>query len=81
MAADVTVEARCRARRRSDGRARSAGSTSSSRTPASSRRGATPTDLDLDALDRTLAVNVRGVAATMKHGARALARDVAARSW
>jgi NAD(P)-dependent dehydrogenase (short-subunit alcohol dehydrogenase family) len=27
---------------------------------------------DLDALDRTLAVNVRGVAATLKHGARAL---------
>ena len=29
-------------------------------------------DFDLAALDRTLAVNVRGVAATMKHGARAL---------
>ena len=29
-------------------------------------------DLDLDALDRTLSVNVRGVAVTMKHGARAL---------
>lgn len=29
-------------------------------------------NLDLDALDRTLAVNVVGVAATMKHGARAL---------
>jgi NAD(P)-dependent dehydrogenase (short-subunit alcohol dehydrogenase family) len=29
-------------------------------------------DFDLDALDRTLAVNVRGVAATLKHGARAL---------
>ncbi len=33
------------------------------------------TELDLAALDRTLAVNVRGVAATMKHGARALPRD------
>ena len=33
------------------------------------------TDLDLEQLDRTLAVNVRGVAATLKHGARALARD------
>jgi NAD(P)-dependent dehydrogenase (short-subunit alcohol dehydrogenase family) len=33
------------------------------------------TDFDLDALDRTLAVNVRGVAATMKHGARALQED------
>jgi NAD(P)-dependent dehydrogenase (short-subunit alcohol dehydrogenase family) len=31
-------------------------------------------DFDLAALDRTLAVNVRGVAATMKHGARALRR-------
>jgi len=30
------------------------------------------TEFDLDALDRTLAVNVRGVAVTMKHGARAL---------
>jgi NAD(P)-dependent dehydrogenase (short-subunit alcohol dehydrogenase family) len=30
------------------------------------------TSFDLDALDRTLAVNVRGVAATIKHGARAL---------
>ena len=30
------------------------------------------TDLDLAALDRTLAVNVRGVAATLKHGGRAL---------
>jgi NAD(P)-dependent dehydrogenase (short-subunit alcohol dehydrogenase family) len=30
------------------------------------------TELDLAALDRTLAVNVRGVAATLKHGARAL---------
>ena len=29
-------------------------------------------NFDLVALDRTLAVNVRGVAATMKHGARAL---------
>lgn len=29
-------------------------------------------NFDLPALDRTLAVNVRGVAATMKHGARAL---------
>jgi NAD(P)-dependent dehydrogenase (short-subunit alcohol dehydrogenase family) len=29
-------------------------------------------NFDLAALDRTLAVNVRGVAATMKHGARAL---------
>lgn len=29
-------------------------------------------ELDLDALDRTLTVNVRGVAATMKHGGRAL---------
>ena len=29
-------------------------------------------ELDLAALDRVLAVNVRGVAATMKHGARAL---------
>ena len=29
-------------------------------------------DLDLDALDDTLAVNVRGVATTLKHGARAL---------
>ena len=29
-------------------------------------------ELDLEALDRTLAVNVRGVAATLKHGARAL---------
>jgi NAD(P)-dependent dehydrogenase (short-subunit alcohol dehydrogenase family) len=29
-------------------------------------------ELDLAALDRTLAVNVRGVAATVKHGARAL---------
>jgi NAD(P)-dependent dehydrogenase (short-subunit alcohol dehydrogenase family) len=29
-------------------------------------------NLDLAALDRTLAVNVRGVAATMKHGARAM---------
>jgi NAD(P)-dependent dehydrogenase (short-subunit alcohol dehydrogenase family) len=29
-------------------------------------------DFDLTALDRTLAVNVRGVAATMKYGARAL---------
>ena len=29
-------------------------------------------DLDLDALDRALSVNVRGVAVTMKHGARAL---------
>jgi NAD(P)-dependent dehydrogenase (short-subunit alcohol dehydrogenase family) len=28
--------------------------------------------LDLDALDSTLAVNVRGVAATLKHGARAM---------
>lgn len=33
------------------------------------------TDFDLDALDRTLAVNVRGVAATLKYGARALVRD------
>jgi NAD(P)-dependent dehydrogenase (short-subunit alcohol dehydrogenase family) len=33
------------------------------------------TDLDLEQLDRTLAVNVRGVAATLKHGARALPRD------
>ena len=32
-------------------------------------------DFDLDALDRTLAVNVRGVAATLKHGARALQSD------
>lgn len=32
-------------------------------------------DFDLAALDRTLAVNVRGVAATMKHGARALRKD------
>lgn len=32
----------------------------------------TADDLDLDALERTLAVNVRGVAATLKHGARAL---------
>lgn len=32
-------------------------------------------DLDLDALDRTLAVNVRGVAATLKHAARALGPD------
>ena len=30
------------------------------------------TNLDLAALDSTLAVNVRGVAATMKHGARAM---------
>ena len=30
------------------------------------------TELDLEELDRTLAVNVRGVATTMKHGARAL---------
>jgi NAD(P)-dependent dehydrogenase (short-subunit alcohol dehydrogenase family) len=29
-------------------------------------------DLDLAALDNTLAVNVRGVAATLKHGARAM---------
>ena len=29
-------------------------------------------NLDLAALDRTLAVNVRGVAATLKHGARAM---------
>lgn len=29
-------------------------------------------DLDLEALDRTLSVNVRGVAVTLKHGARAL---------
>jgi NAD(P)-dependent dehydrogenase (short-subunit alcohol dehydrogenase family) len=29
-------------------------------------------EMDLAALDRTLAVNVRGVAATLKHGARAL---------
>ncbi len=30
-------------------------------------------DLDMQQLDDTLAVNVRGVAATLKHGARALA--------
>jgi NAD(P)-dependent dehydrogenase (short-subunit alcohol dehydrogenase family) len=30
------------------------------------------TNFDLAALDRTLAVNVRGVAATLKHGARAM---------
>ena len=32
-------------------------------------------DLDLAALDRTLSVNVRGVAVTMKYGARALRED------
>jgi NAD(P)-dependent dehydrogenase (short-subunit alcohol dehydrogenase family) len=32
----------------------------------------TTTDLDLEELDRALAVNVRGVAATLKHGSRAL---------
>jgi NAD(P)-dependent dehydrogenase (short-subunit alcohol dehydrogenase family) len=32
----------------------------------------TTTELDLEALDRTLGVNVRGVATTLKHGARAL---------
>ena len=78
--ADVTRRGGRRARRRRDGRAVRPRSTSWSRTPASSRPGATLSNLDLAALDRTLAVNVRGVAATIEARCARDARERQARS-
>ncbi len=73
LVADVTGRGRRSPQPWRHGRAGSAGSTSSSRMQASCRRGARPAGSTSTELDEVLAVNVRGVAATLKHGVAALA--------